>query len=71
LRGLAVHNFFLKGDDEEWLFAGPFSMLFVFRMLPVVMAKERDMNYDNYHQATTAYPLISQIGAESKMPSSP
>ena len=56
----------------KWLFAIPLSLVLVFSMLPVGMAKELDMNYDNYRQVatgldgmvTTAHPLASQIGAE-------
>lgn len=56
----------------KWLFAVPLSLVLVFSMLPVGMAKEWDMNYENYRQVatgmdgmvTTAHPLASQIGAE-------
>lgn len=76
MRSLAVHNYFLRGGMMKkrlkWLFAVPLSLVLVFSMLPVGMAKEWDMNYENYRQVatgmdgmvTTAHPLASQIGAE-------
>lgn len=56
----------------KWLFAVPLSLVLMFSMLPVGMAKEWDMNYENYRQVatgmdgmvTSAHPLASQIGAE-------